>query len=120
MGIPGVGYPRPPVGSRRAEREWRQRGCQVHLDSLRGSSVKIGTIQRRLAWPLRKDDTHKSRSVNNFLDVNRSSDKEGMVSDDREDNEGRNCYDTRSLVVVTPKGALPLAVCDASATREGL
>ena len=36
-------------------------------DSLRGSSVKIGTIQRRLAWPLRKDDTHKSRSVNSFL-----------------------------------------------------
>ena len=32
-------------------------------DSLRGSSDKIGTIQRRLAWPLRKDDTHKSRSV---------------------------------------------------------
>ena len=29
--------------------------------------IKIGTIQRRLAWPLRKDDTHKSRSVNNFL-----------------------------------------------------
>ena len=67
MGIPGVGYPRPPVGSRRAEREWRQRGCQVHLDSLRGSSVKIGTIQRRLAWPLRKDDTLKSRSVTNFF-----------------------------------------------------
>ena len=37
------------------------------LDSLRGSSVKIGTIQRRLAWPLRKDDTHKSRSVPDFL-----------------------------------------------------
>jgi len=37
------------------------------LDSLRGSSDKIGTIQRRLAWPLRKDDTHKSRSVQNFL-----------------------------------------------------
>ena len=39
---------------------------QVYLDpdSLRGSSVKIGTIQRKLAWPLRKDDTHKSRSVN--------------------------------------------------------
>ena len=37
------------------------------LDSLRGSSVKIETIQRRLAWPLRKDDTHKSRSVNNFF-----------------------------------------------------
>ena len=31
------------------------------------TSVKIGTIQRRLAWPLRKDDTHKSRSVNNFF-----------------------------------------------------
>ena len=42
-------------------------GCSIRSDSLRGSSVKIGTIQRRLAWPLRKDDTHKSRSVNNFL-----------------------------------------------------
>ena len=39
-----------------------------HLpDFLRGSSDKIGTIQRRLAWPLRKDDTHKSRSVPSFL-----------------------------------------------------
>ena len=37
----------------------------VHKDSLRGASVKIGAMQRRLAWPLRKDDTHKSRSVNN-------------------------------------------------------
>ena len=36
-------------------------------DSLRGSSDKIGTIQRRLAWPLRKDDTHKSRSVPSFF-----------------------------------------------------
>ena len=36
------------------------------MDFLGGSSVKIGTIQRRLAWPLRKDDTHKSRSVNMF------------------------------------------------------
>ena len=33
------------------------------MDYLRGSSDKIGTIQRRLTWPLRKDDTHKSRSV---------------------------------------------------------
>ena len=41
----------------------------VSPDALRGSSVKIGTIQRRLAWPLRKDDTHKSRSVNNFFDL---------------------------------------------------
>ena len=31
------------------------------------SSVKIGTIQRRLAWPLRKDDTHKSRSYHYFF-----------------------------------------------------
>ena len=31
------------------------------MDLLRESSEKIGTIQRRLAWPLRKDDTHKSR-----------------------------------------------------------
>jgi len=37
------------------------------LAELFGASVKIGTIQRRLAWPLRKDDTHKSRSVNNFF-----------------------------------------------------
>ena len=40
---------------------------QRSADSLRGISGKIGTIQRRLAWPLRKDDTHKSRSVPNFL-----------------------------------------------------
>ncbi len=32
----------------------------------RGSSIKIGTIQRSFAWPLRKDDMHKSRSVNNI------------------------------------------------------
>ena len=31
------------------------------------SSAKIGTIQRRLAWPLRKDDTHKSRTYHTFL-----------------------------------------------------
>ena len=30
------------------------------------SSVKLGTIQRRLARPLRKDDTHTSRSVSNI------------------------------------------------------
>ena len=42
----------------------RQRISQCPIpDSLRGSSDKIGTIQRRLAWPLRRDDTHKSRSV---------------------------------------------------------
>ncbi|KAI3440365.1 uncharacterized protein J3R85_003702 [Psidium guajava] len=30
------------------------------------TSDKIGTIQRRLAWPLRKDDTHKSRNGAGF------------------------------------------------------
>ena len=47
-----------------------KRACEgflAGLDSLQGSSVKIGRLQRRLAWPLRKDDTHKSRSVNNSL-----------------------------------------------------
>ncbi|CAN7010960.1 unnamed protein product [Brassica rapa subsp. trilocularis] len=34
-----------------------------------GTSDKIGTIQRRLAWPLRKDDTHKSRNGPNFFDL---------------------------------------------------
>jgi len=37
-------------------------------DSLRGSPVKIGTVQRILAWPLRKDDAHKPRSVNNNVE----------------------------------------------------
>ena len=37
------------------------------LDSFRGSSVKIGPIQRRSALPLRKDDTHKSKSGRHFL-----------------------------------------------------
>ena len=42
----------------------RPRGESLgETDSLRGSSVEIGTIQRRLAWPLRKDDTQKSRRV---------------------------------------------------------
>ena len=44
-----------------------QPGHFATLDSFRGSSVKIGTIQRRLARPLRKDDTHKSRSDTSFF-----------------------------------------------------
>jgi len=39
----------------------------VSVLSLRGSSVRIGKIQRRFAWALRNDDTHKSRSVNNLM-----------------------------------------------------
>ena len=54
-----------------AMRVYGRRGCALYVvgasDSLRGSSVKIGTIQRRLAWPLRQDDTHKSRRVDNFV-----------------------------------------------------
>ncbi|KAM3568169.1 hypothetical protein VYU27_009705 [Nannochloropsis oceanica] len=32
-------------------------------------NAKIGTIQRRLAWPLRKDDTHKSRRPGTGIDT---------------------------------------------------
>ena len=39
------------------------RSTSAMEDSLRASSTKIGTIQRRLTWPLRKHDTHKSRSA---------------------------------------------------------
>ena len=34
------------------------------------TSVKLGTAQRRLAWPVRKDDMRKSRSVNNYYNNN--------------------------------------------------
>jgi hypothetical protein len=57
-------------------RAWHPGQCclqaQTSLDMptpikhLFGASGKIGTIRRRLAWPLRKDDTHKSRSVQIF------------------------------------------------------
>ena len=33
------------------------------------ASYKIGTIQRRLAWPLRKDDTLKSSGYTKFFDT---------------------------------------------------
>ena len=54
-----------PCGLQRRCAWRRHEGARKHeaLDSLRGSSVKLVTIQRRLAWPLRKDDTHESRSV---------------------------------------------------------
>ena len=48
------------------------------MDSLRGSFVKLGTILGILAWPLRKDDTHNSRSVNN-LDPAQDSRHRGKV-----------------------------------------
>ena len=45
--------------------DWR-----AHVSKLKetqGPSVQIGTIQSRLAWPLRKDDLHKSRNVFKFF-----------------------------------------------------
>ena len=42
-----------------AAAQWRLGGRRP--EPRKRSSAKIGTIQRRLAWPLRKDDTHKSR-----------------------------------------------------------
>ena len=42
--------------------------CSVSSET----SDKIGTIQRRLAWPLRKDDTHKSRNGPNFFEILRA------------------------------------------------
>ena len=59
----------------------------VTPEPLRGASVKIGTIQRRLAWPLRKDDTHKSRRVNCFFEVSRkrSPDSSNAVGYDMHD-----------------------------------
>ncbi len=50
-------------------------------DSLRGSSVKIGMIQRRLAWPLRKGDTHKLRSVEIFYRVAREMRRRAQICD---------------------------------------
>jgi hypothetical protein len=42
--------------------------CQLPPSGLKPVSYdKIGTIQRRLAWPLRKDDTHKSRTYHFFF-----------------------------------------------------
>jgi hypothetical protein len=39
---------------------------------------KIGTIQRRLAWPLRKDDTHKSRTYHFFAFVKIIKERESV------------------------------------------
>ena len=39
----------------------------IILEPLRRASVKIGTIQRRLAWPLRKDDTQIREAFHIFV-----------------------------------------------------
>ena len=44
----------------------RIRGSCSNWWNASASSVKIGTIQRRLAWPLRKDDTAKIENVSLF------------------------------------------------------
>ena len=45
-------------------------GTRERIKKGRGfPSVKIGTMRKILAWPLRKDDTHKSRSVSSFQDL---------------------------------------------------
>ena len=57
------------IGERAATQSRGIKGTsgQLVAELLRESSVKIGTIQRRLAWPLRKDDTHKSRKYRTFF-----------------------------------------------------
>ena len=37
--------------------------------SFGGTYIKIGTIQRRLAWPLRKDDTQIREAFQIFYDL---------------------------------------------------
>lgn len=39
----------------------------LHFRLSSDTLTKMEKIQRRLAWPLRKDDTHKSRSVSPFF-----------------------------------------------------
>ena len=52
------------MGGMAARRRENPPTCRIRF---RGSSVNIGATQRRLAWPLRKDDTHEVRSVNKNL-----------------------------------------------------
>ena len=63
-GPPSQGNSCPHTPSKQASSRERERRI-----SLRGSSDKIGTIQTRLARPMRQDDTHKSRRVLRFLTV---------------------------------------------------
>ncbi len=37
--------------------------------SIRNTYTKIGTIQRRLAWPLRKDDTQNREAFHIFCEL---------------------------------------------------
>ncbi|KAK1260482.1 hypothetical protein QJS04_geneDACA019443 [Acorus gramineus] len=55
-----------PISLKQNRNSWFIKRATTDLVSF-GTSDKIGTIQRRLAWPLRKDDTHKSRNGPNFF-----------------------------------------------------
>ena len=58
-----------PTSASRGEMVWFIRKSAAASIVPEGTSDKIGTIQRRLAWPLRKDDTHKSRNGPNFFEI---------------------------------------------------
>ena len=78
-------------GGQRSARPCRLRAAGVSGQQGHAASVKIGTIQRRLAWPHSKDDTHKSRGVDNSfvfpmtppIDVSRPSRRDPPPSRDR-------------------------------------
>ena len=47
--------------------------------SIRNTSTKIGTIQRRLAWPLRKDDTQNRKNRVQYKFLNQDSTKKSQT-----------------------------------------
>ena len=58
-----------PTSASRGETVWFIKKSTAASIVPSGTSDKIGTIQRRLAWPLRKDDTHKLRNGPNFFEI---------------------------------------------------
>ena len=70
---------------------------------------EIITIQRRLAWPLCKDDTHKSRSANNCLRVMNTAPgtPEGYElpgSDNSDDSQGKPAWHGVRIFTTFRKG----------------
>ena len=57
------------------------------LDSLRGSSIKFGAMQRRLAWPPRKDDNNDN--TNNHTRNNHSNTN---MNDNNNNNNDSNTH----------------------------
>ena len=84
--LSGVEGLRAPAGERGVSAAYRWPVAPVYIRMqyimyvLSGTSVKIGTIQRRLAWPLRKDDTHKSRNGSKFFEVFGGESHEGSTN----------------------------------------